>query len=76
MRNLRIIFLGIVVAASILSSGLVMPTSVLAKSANPSCKGGQFFGLPTWYKYLDMQYNSKSGICEIADDRKDRKSVV
>lgn len=34
-------------------------------AANPTCSSGGFFGLPTWYKYLKVEYSPITKKCEV-----------
>ena len=37
-------------------------------AATPSCEGGGFFGFPTWYKYLEVEYQASTKTCHIQFD--------
>lgn len=34
-------------------------------AADPTCSTGGFFGLPTWYKYLQVEYSDITKECEV-----------
>lgn len=34
-------------------------------AVSPDCKGSSFFGIPTWYKYLDVKKSSVTKQCEV-----------
>jgi Type IV secretion system pilin len=72
---MRKIFSRILIVIAMSSIFVIAPAQPAFAVASAQCQKNSFFGLPTWYKYLDVVYDSTSESCVITNKGDDAVSV-